>query len=314
MPDRPGPYSGAPTARPPLPPGATKPPPLDLPPSGPEETLDNGGPLDKIMAKLTTMEGNQATKTDIEGLATKAEMNEKIEQSKEWAKDTFATKEAHDNLEAKTDLRLKMLEQSQAINVANTLRQMQRNSQCSIYIGNMTAADKEERLKTLVRGGCPTLGMKYSFSFFTRNGTPHCVVSFESASQAKSFREAFKAKENKNAEGQPLIVRNNKEKEQRELERPLQAPRERLVKAYAGTKDKPGDAKPKIAITQQLNVIKVGGKAVIQLDGMDGWMWMKSKEAKEARGVLAAFEGTQLDDEEMEEELAADSSTNDKEK
>ena len=285
-----------------------KPAPLDLPPSGPEETLDNGGPLDKIMAKLTTMETNQATKTDIEGLATEAEMNEKIEANK------FATKEAQDDLEAKTDLRLKMLEQSQAVNVANIPRQMQRNSQRSICIGNMTSADKEERLKTLVKGGCPTLGMKYNLSFFTRNGTPHCVISFESASQAKSFREAFKAKENKNAEGQPLIVRNNKQKEQRELERPLRAPRERLVTAYSGAKDKPGDAKPKTAITQHLNVIKVGGKVVIQLDGMGGWMWMKSKEAKEARGVLAAFEGTPLDDEEMEEELAADSSTNDKEK
>ena len=306
--ERAGPYTGAPTTKPP------KPPALAVPSSEPAESLDDGGPLDKIMAKLTTMETNQATKTDIEGLATKAEVSEKIEASKAWATSTFATKEAHDNLEAKTDLRLKMLEQSQAVNVANTLRQMQRNSQCAIYIGNMTEADKEERLKTLVKGGCPTLGMKYSLSFFTRNGTPHCVVTFESASQAKSFREAFKAKENKNAEGQPLIVRNNKQKEQRELERPLRAPRERLVTAYSGAKDKPGDAKPKTAITQHLNVIKVGGKVVIQLDGMGGWMWMKSKEAKEARGVLAAFEGTPLDDEEMEEELAADSSTNGKPK
>ena len=86
------------------------------------------------MAKLTTMETNQATKIDVAGLATKEELHTKIAESKKWASGQFATKEDHNNLEAKTELRLAMLEKSQAVHVAHILRQMQRNSQCSIYI------------------------------------------------------------------------------------------------------------------------------------------------------------------------------------
>ena len=55
----------------------------------------------------------------------------------------------------------------------------------------------------------------------------------------------------------------NKEKEQRELERPLVSVRARFVASYANE-----NGKPKAVIIQQLNVIKVGGAVVVKLDGM----------------------------------------------
>ena len=66
-----------------------------------------------------------------------------------------------------------------------------------------------------------------------------------------------------------------------------------------------GEAKPKTAIQHGSLGLHCFGHVVIEHDGMGGWMWTKSKEAKEARGVLAAHEGTPLGDEEMEEDKPA---------
>ena len=92
--ERAGPYAGAP----PRAPGAPKLPALELSTLLDHEPLDNVGPLDKIMAKLTTMGTNQATKADIAGLETKEELHSEIEESKKWETGKFATKQDHDNL------------------------------------------------------------------------------------------------------------------------------------------------------------------------------------------------------------------------
>ena len=42
----------------------------------------NGATQDEIIAKVKTMATNQATKKDIEGLATKAEIDAKVEKNK----------------------------------------------------------------------------------------------------------------------------------------------------------------------------------------------------------------------------------------
>ena len=69
-------------------------------------------------------------------MATKEERHSEIEKGKKWATASFVDKEAFDNLEAKTNVRLDYLEDAQAEHVAHILHQMQRNSRCKIYIAN----------------------------------------------------------------------------------------------------------------------------------------------------------------------------------
>ena len=122
------------------------------------------------------------------------------------------------------------------------------------------------------------------------------MFTFDSSSQAKAFREALKKKDHKNAAGKPILVRQNKDKKQRELEAPLVAMRERLLKLYGGDV-----GKPTTAVIIQGSKIKVGG--VIKLDGLGGTKWLKGAEPKKVKQALRVSEGTQDDeDEDMEED------------
>ena len=124
------------------------------------------------------------------------------------------------------------------------------------------------------------------------------MFTFDSSSQAKAAREALKKKDIKNAAGQPIQVRQNKDKKQRELEAPLVAMRERLLKLYGGDV-----GKPTTAVIIQGSTIKVGGVKVGKLDGLGGTKWLKGAEPKKVKQALRAAEGTQDDeDEDMEED------------
>ena len=126
----------------------------------------------------------------------------------------------------------------------------------------------------------------------------HAVFTFDSSSQAKAAREALKKKDIKNAAGKPIQVRQNKDKKQRELEAPLVAMRERLLKLYGGDV-----GKPTTAVIIQGSNIKVGGVKVVKLDGLGGTKWLKGAEPKKVKQALRVSEGTQDDeDEDMEED------------
>ena len=71
--------------------------------------------------------------------------------------------------------------------------------------------------------------------------------------------------------------------------------RECLLKLYGGDV-----RKPTTTVIIHGNKIKVGGQAVLKLDGAEGTKWLKGDEPTKVKMALMAAEGTQ-GDEDMEE-------------
>ena len=220
-------------------------------------------PMATILGKLEDIQNdmkNVAKKDDIANLVTSERLDEKAEEVKDWARERFARK---DNILP----RLKALEKQREKDVEQTLQFMRAQSMNSIYIGNLGEDDKDKTIKEWIQKSCKNLGDKYNPSIFpTPDGKKHAVVTFDSNSQAKSFLDAIKKKDIKNADGKPIKVRYNKDKAQRAIEAPLLPIQQRLLKLYGGDK-----GKPTTPVSIQTNKIKVGGAVVIVLDGLGGW-------------------------------------------
>ena len=247
-----------------------------------------------ILGKLEDIQKDMkdvCKKDDVANLVTTEQMEEKAEEVKDWARERFARKD--DVLP-----RLKALEKQREKDVEQTLQFMRAQSMNSVYIGNLGEDDKDKTIKEWIQKNCKNLGDKYNPSIFpTPDGKKHAVVTFDSNSQAKSFLDAIKKKEIKNAAGKPIKVRYNKDKAQRALEAPLLPIQQRLLKLYGGDK-----GKPTTPVSIQTNKIKVGGAVVIVLDGLGGWRWTKDQVSKDVKAALKSMEGTQDESEEEEEE------------
>ena len=251
-----------------------------------------------ILSKLEAIQKDMkdvCKKDDIANLVTTERLDEKAEEVKDWARERFAR--TNDVLP-----RLKALEKQREKDVEQTLLFMRAQSMNSIYIGNLGEDDKDKTIKEWIQKSCKNLGDKYNPSIFpTPDGKKHAVVTFDSNSQAKSFLDALKKKEIKNAAGKPIKVRYNKDKSQRALEAPLLPIQQRLLKLYGGDK-----GKPTTPVSIQTNKIKVGGAVVIVLDGLGGWRWTKDQVSKDVKAALKRMEGTQEDSEEENEDDGAE--------
>ena len=133
--------------------------------------------------------------------------------TKDWARERFARKE--DVLP-----RLRALENAKADRADRQLQVMRIMSANTVCIGNLGEEDKDKTMKDWLQNSCSTIGAKYTASIWTTPGKKkRAVVTFDSSSQAKSVREA--PKELQNAAGKPILVRQNKTKEQRGLWAPI---------------------------------------------------------------------------------------------
>ena len=288
----PGPYAKAPVQKPPPAPAEQ---PGDTPAAAAEQAASpDAGGMAEILTKLTAIQTTQsslATKEDIKDLATRTQVTEEVEEAKEWARERFARKD-------QVMPRLRALEKAQADQVDRELQVLRTMTANTAYIGNLGEDDKDKTIKDWVQKSCTSLGAKFTASIWTLDKKKHAVFTFDSSSQAKAVREALKKKDIKNAAGKPIQVRQNKDKKQRELEAPLVAMRERLLKLYGGDV-----GKPTTAVIIQGSNIKVGGVKVVKLDGLGGTKWLKGAEPKKVKQALRVSEGTQDDeDEDMEED------------
>ena len=118
-------------------------------------------------------------------------MKAEIKKTKDWATEKFATKEKHDNFDTKTELRIAMLRDcascTRGLHPSSKATQFAAFDICREHYRSRKGGDDQG----LVKKACPTLGMECSIFVFTKKGTPHSAVTFDSASQAKSFRDVF---------------------------------------------------------------------------------------------------------------------------
>ena len=208
----PGPYAKASVQKPPPPAEQTG----DTPAAAAEQAASpDAGGMAEILTKLTAIQTTQsslATKEDIKDLATRTQVTEEVEEAKEWARERFARKDH-------VMPRLRALEKAQADQVERELQVLRTMTANTAYIGNLGEDDKDKTIKDWVQKSCTSLGAKFTASIWTLDKKKHAVFTFDSSSQAKSVREA--PKELQNAAGKPILVRQNKTKEQRGLWAPI---------------------------------------------------------------------------------------------